>query len=178
MRRLSRREEYRARSEVRTMAHIIFYTRGIKQIVDQFVENLQWKYFPIYDEKGKPVIAENGQPQLVQGALRPFQLWEFVVSDGAMGSAMNTIWPDLVNAGLKNPHDALSKKYKATLWPLHKALGAKRLPDFDPSKGAHVIASDLVNVVARYPIGYRADKKRSDLGENPETIKTHGNEDL
>ena len=161
------------------MAHIIFGTRGIKHIVDQFIENLQWKYYPLCDAEGKPVIAENGQPQLIQGALREFRLFEYIVPKESVGVAMNTIWPDLaVRTDIKNPHDALSKKYKVTLWPIQKALGAKKLPDFDKTKGAHPIAMDIINVTARYPIGFRADKSRSELGESEETIKKHGNEDL
>lgn len=107
------------------MAHIFMITRGINQNVElwkKFMETQMYPWKRYNSETGKEEISQ------VQGALRPIQLWEYVVPKESV--------PEVVTVIKKG--DMLNNywgkgKIKYLLPFIRKMLGAKPLPkDIQP----------------------------------------------
>ena len=66
--------------------HLYAMTRGIKKDVDDYITQLQGKYFP-YKLKG----IQGEQTTALQLSVRPIQLWEFVFPKESLKMAVGTI---------------------------------------------------------------------------------------
>ena len=130
--------------------HLYAMTRGIKKDVDDYITQLQGKYFP-YKLKG----IQGEQTTALQLSVRPIQLWEFVFPKESLKMAVGTI----CNGSLKT--EDWRQKF---LNGLRIMLKAKKLPDWE-FKDLPQLPINKTNV-AVYPIGTRADKN----WEGPEMI--------
>jgi len=150
------------------MAHIVLLTRGIQQQVDLWKMFMQTQMFwfkrkPIlFDKDKKPLKNEDGTYQYgpeetirVQGALRPMQLWEYVIPSECIPEAL----------AMMNLHkyEELRKEMKPIAWTLRKAMGLKHVDDYrvpeHQSKHFQEITAKYVPIeaVATYPIGIKED---------------------
>ena len=154
--------------------HFILLTRGINQQVDiwkKFMETQMfwWKRQPLLkDEKGNYIpdgVDENNNPKYkrgpeqvtrVQGALRPIQLWEYVLPEESL--------PELLAAMNLHQVGKLRPEVNKVAWLLRKTMGAKPMPEFPELKGKNPqeLTSRFIptDAVATYPIGIRYDKKQ------------------
>ena len=89
-------------------------TRGIKNDVDAFINDLQAQYFP-FDEKNK--IA-------AQFAVRPVQFWEMVFPEGSLPEVLK-----MLEYHKKERSEVIDK----IAW-IRRALKAEKIPDLDLSK--------------------------------------------
>ena len=129
--------------------HFIFATQGIKPYVDSMMNDLQAQFFPwpMTDAKTGGDIPN----QVVQGALRPIQLWMYVFPKESMDEVLNTF-------GIK-PYKG-EFNVKAAL--LRKALNAKKMPIPNPDVPGRLIRTAGVTVI---PIGIREDDVRDVTGK-------------
>ena len=132
------------------MAHIIVLMRGIITDMNRLINDLQAQYSPY--KYGTQELA-------LQWSVRPMQLYEIVVPESEMQVCMNTLW--------QSPDVDIEKAtpYKAQRAVLRKALGAKKFPLMDKTKGKRLLFNQNIAI---YPIGYRPDK--IDPKDNHETI--------
>ena len=132
--------------------HLYILTRGIKDRVDRWVEDMSAQYFPYQSKKKFPEAKDNwGHVQL---AMRPIQLWEVVFPKDHLQDVMNMCWDS-------NPE--MIWKYKPGLMVFKTMLGAKSIPKMEV-KPRRIVRKQFV---APYPIGTKEDND----DEN-------GNEDL
>ena len=119
--------------------HLYIMTRGIKQLIDEYINDLQAQYFPY----GNP-------PNLLQLSVRPLQLWELVFPKEQLKEVMQTVLPyeSIKSWGLKD-----IRKHKLAL--LRLALGAKKIPKLDLTQG--IVRPLRKENIAIYPIGIKED---------------------
>jgi len=93
---------------------LYFFTRGIKNRVDEFTNDLQAQFFP---RKFKGKLMDS------QAHLRPIQFWEYVFPAPQLQPVLKMIEPS------PNHHNSLNKYGNV----LRKLLHAKKIPPIDPS---------------------------------------------
>ena len=123
--------------------HFVFATQGIKSQVDMFVNDLQAQFFkwPMKDVKtGKEIDA------VVQGALRPIQLWMYVFPEESLDEVLNTFEMDKYRG---------NKMFQPQAFAIRKAMGLKKVPESDPSIPRRMIRKAGVDIM---PIGIKKDK--------------------
>ncbi len=120
--------------------HIYFMTRGIKHLVDKFVNDIGAQSFPY--EMG-------GQKYFVQAAMRPIQLWECVIPETGYDQFMKMLF---VTNGTMNCAKTFEK---VRMNALRFALRADPMKEFDESVGQRLIANECVAI---HPIGIKKDK--------------------
>jgi len=127
------------------MAHVVFATRGIKHERNRFIMFLQSQMF-----WWKRKNLKTGQDEVcrVQGALRPIELWEYVVPEECLDEVLTMLNVD--EKGEVHPVTA-----KLNRWGLRKMLG------LEPVKYTRVATDKFVprDGVALYPIGIKRDVK-------------------
>jgi hypothetical protein len=130
--------------------HLYFLTRGIKQQRDLFVNFMTTQMFPWVR---KNIKTGKDETILVQGSLRPVELWEYVFPEeqleevlGAMGIKTDT------------PTGYDTKINKTKLAVLRKMLGAEKIPikPFKPTN--RYIETRGVSI---HPIGIKKDKREA-----------------
>ena len=115
--------------------HIYMMTRGLKDRVDNFINDLQAQYF----HYGK----ESVMPCLTQLQVRPIQLWEIVFPEEHLPVVSKLLFG---NSLFQDPR----------LWGIRKLLGADKFPEMDLSTlNAPFVRKEFVST---YPIGIRKDK--------------------
>ena len=112
-------------------------TRGQKEAVDRFINDLLAQYYP-FNYKGKD--------NLVQLGVRPMQIWEIVMPEKCLGNVQKAIWDT-------NAHMDLG--FKKQLGAMRLALGAKKVPTFDEKLSYRPVQRQDI---ACYPIGIKADR--------------------
>ena len=122
--------------------HLYAITRGIKPDVDRYINELLSKYFP-YPIKG----ISGEQTAMVQLAVRPIQLWEFVFPKEVLPMAVGTICNESLTCG-----DFRDKFLNG----IRLMLKAKKLPKWDYAKLPKLPI--YKPNVAVYPIGWKGDK--------------------
>lgn len=127
------------------MAHIVFATRGVKHEVDLFVATMQGQYFPW---KRKNLKTGEDETSWVQGALRPMQLWEYIVPDDAVDLVLTSL--DIDENGKVHPFAA---SFNAKM--LRKTMGLEPVK-YKKTPTRRVIPRQGV---ALYPIGLKKDVK-------------------
>jgi hypothetical protein len=123
--------------------HFYFLTRGIKGEVEDFIKHMETRYFPLdfIDNEGKP------QKTMIQGALRPIQLWEYVAPETSKDLICSTLkFDEQAYKGIKND---------AMLLALRKVLGAKK-PKFNKLNERFLLPN--YKNIHLAPIGIREDK--------------------
>lgn len=153
--------------------HLILMTRGINQQVEIWKNFMQsqmfwWKRQPLLkDEKGEYIldgVDEDGKPKYkrgaeqttrVQGALRPIQLWEYVLPEECL--------PEMLAAMNLHQVNKLRPEVSKVAWVLRKGMGAKPIPMFPQLQGktSQELTTRYIphDSVATYPIGVKYDKK-------------------
>lgn len=156
------------------MAEIFLFTRGHHDHVDKFTRAMRSQFFPfkvkkkLKDSDGKEYEVE--ETKQFEAQLRPYQLWGYVVPEDMVEPVCNNLGiPSKQTYFNKEPESAVGepdknnsfisgKGIQAHLTALRLALGAKKLPDRDMTKGSWPVPiyRDHVNVLG---IGWRSDKK-------------------
>lgn len=112
----------------------------------------------VLHKKGDIIYNEDGTEKelitltKVQGALRPFELWEYVIPQESLQEVL----------AMQNAHQhPLRKDIQAVAWGLRKLMGAKKIPDMpDLAKKEYWQVTDKfipMAGMAVYPIGIRED---------------------
>ena len=152
--------------------HLILMTRGIQQSRDiwkQFMasqmykfpqKNLDWcqcgthKDLHGTDKCVCPEFKPREEPKMVQGALRPIELWEYVFPRESLQEVL----------AMQNTHkeyNRLRPEVNKMGWLLRKAMGAKKIPDMPDLQNKEMweITSKFVPMsgMAVYPIGIKED---------------------
>ena len=123
--------------------HLYVISRGIKDAVDKWQQDMSAQYFKYKNNKVFP--AKDNYEGWVQLAMRPIQLWEIVMPEENLQEVMRSLW---------NEHPAPLWKYKPGLTAIKTMLGAKKIPKME--KGQYRILRR--DNVAIYPIGVKYDK--------------------
>lgn len=173
------------------MAEIFLLTRGHSDHVEKWVRCMRSQFFPMKFKKkikdpdtGEEVEVE--KTRVVEGQLRPYQLWGYVCPEEFVQPLCNNLgiptkeswfhkknWLNKVDPKTGGPavndeHTSFQSGFgvQGYLWALRKALRAKKLPDIDPSKGFwhNPIYREHVNVLG---IGWMPDAQiKTPLGEH------------
>jgi hypothetical protein len=108
-------------------------TRGIKNQVDQFITELQGKYFPFQwrNPETKELMMTN-----LQVSVRPIQLWEIVYPEEFNDIMLTTILAD-------GKGETQHKRHNKFIFALRKILGVQPIPEYQknqalPINKAHV----------------------------------------
>lgn len=131
--------------------HVYFMTRGIKHQRDIAVKFLQTQMFPW---KRKNLKTGQEEIAMVQGALRPIELWEYVLPEESLDEFLTMIGTE---KGGVNTGGHFSKVKQAAI---RKMLGngVKKIPKtFKPLTEARYIER---RGLAIYPIGIKKDKRQ------------------
>ena len=146
--------------------HLYITTRGIKDAVNKWINDLSAQWYPYPLKKG--VTREslkkfypNGVPEptptsiALQMAVRPIQFWELAFPKNDLQSVQKMIWG-------KNGAGNQGWKFKALYGAMRKMLGAKKVPKFDENvQQRYILKNDFVGVD---PIGIKDDKE-GEFGE-------------
>ena len=118
-------------------------TRGIKQCVDQFVNDMSAQYFP---------FSFQGKPGWVQLAMRPIQFWEVVFPKESLQTVMRTIW---------EKQESMQERPEMK-WPfkaIRRALHLKKIPEIDPNIPKRIVYNQNIGF---YGIGIKEDNYQDD----------------
>jgi len=150
------------------MGEIFLLTRGHLDHHEKFVNSMRSQFFPMTfkkkmkDEFGKEFEVET--KELIEGQMRPYNLWGFVCPDEYMqpicnnlGIPTNETWLDK-EEGTQTGSFMSGFGVKGILEGLRLALGAEKLPKLDMSKPTWSIPiyRQFVNVLG---IGWHPDGK-------------------
>lgn len=149
------------------MTHIYFMTRGIMQQRNQWVEYMKTRMFPW---KRKNLATGEWETKLLQGALRPIELWEYVVPEECLQEALAMQRTgDGTNSVITACND-LRPEIKNYALLMQKLLGLKPFPKFENPhlygyttevKGEPLPVNFVpIDGFAVYPIGIKPDVKQ------------------
>jgi hypothetical protein len=99
------------------MTQVYFLVRGKDNVVKEWIKHLSVKWFP---------YSYNGQNGLLEGILRPVQLYEFAFPEEHKDAVLNTIFDGQEDFG---KHQS-NWKGNIGLKSLQKMLGCKPIPKF------------------------------------------------
>lgn len=122
---------------------VYFITRGKDNVVNEWLKHLAGKWFP---------YEYNGEKGVLEGILRPVQLWEFAFPAESKDAVLNTIFDGQVDVG-KHQSDW---KGNIGLKALQKALGAKPIGKFKTDVGKYPMPTR--SGMSVMGIGIREDK--------------------
>ncbi len=128
--------------------HFFFILRGIKHDFDRFCQELECLKWPM---PMKDNLSGQVKMNLVQGALRPIQLFEYVFPK----ESFEEVWRTM---GIGAPEDKYYYLNKYAFL-LRKVLGAKRIPDKINLEGAKQFIYNRNLQI--YPIGIKEDNDAS-----------------
>src|SRR3990167_1795944 len=129
------------------MAQVYFITRGKDNVIQEWIKHLSGKWF---------TYKYNGENGVLEGMLRPIQLWEFAYPEEHRDVVMNSIFDSQEELG-KHQSDW---KGNAALKILQKALNAKPISKFDIQKG-------------RFPMPPRSGMSVMGIGERKDKMNYH-----
>lgn len=125
--------------------HLYMLTRGIKPLVDNYINDLLAQYFPYAPDT-------TGKMQMLQLSIRPIQLWEVVFPMECLKGVMETVLP----------YESIDTWQPTPGWRgmkmdmLRMALGAQKLPPLKlDSKALRPIRKANLAV---YPFAIKEDK--------------------
>lgn len=157
------------------MAEIFLFTRGHKDHVEKWERCMRSQFFPmkfkkkLKDENG--VETEVEATTNIEGQLRPYQLWGYVLPEefvqpfcNNLGIPTDETWFDK-EPGKQKGSFVSGKGIKFYLEAMRLALGAKKLEkDLDKGYWPVPIYKDHINILG---IGWRPDiMGKSSLGEH------------
>jgi len=146
--------------------HFVFLTRGHERQLAEWKATLLAQRFPW---KRTNIKTGKEELKLVQGALRPIQIWEYVFPEESLNDVMGAMQ---ITGPIARP------ELKAISWALRKALKLEQVPTLEEGKQLSVTGyiphgtlneekmpaipvHDLfVEGVACYPVGIRKDPKK------------------
>ena|SRR3990167_11337311 len=144
--------------------HVYFLTRGIRRSRDQWVEFMSTRMFPW---RRKNLQTKQWEWKIVQGALRPIELWEYVIPKNALQETLAMQHMANGDGSILNAANSLRPEINGYAKLMAKLLQLKEIPKFEnPTKyGYKIQESDQpfpVNWVptdgfAVYPIGIKED---------------------
>lgn len=146
--------------------HVYFLTRGIMQQRNLWVNGMTTRMFPW---KRKNLQTGQWEYKLVQGALRPIEMWEYVLPEECLQEclAMQHTHDGKINL-IKQDLNNLRPEVKNYALLMRKLLGLKEFPKFDkpmqygyaPDKDSPPFPVNWVPIdgFAVYPIGIKEDK--------------------
>jgi len=156
------------------MASIFFITRGHKDHVDKFVEQMKSQWFPL--DMKVPVTDTLGRKfdvqkkDFIEAQMRPIQLWEYILPEAYMDPMCQALGlhHEKENYFDKEPGNQANSSFisgfgaKGYLEALRIALKAEKLPKADASKPrwAFPIYRNFVNILG---IGWRKDQTGESL---------------
>lgn len=160
------------------MAEIFLLTRGHIDHIEKWMRSMRDQWFPlkvknkVTTEQGRKMEMES--TEVIDGQLRPYQLWGYVVPDeyvqpicNNLGIPTDETW---FNTGPKEEGTGNSfvsgMGIKLQLEAMRLALGIDKLPKVDLTKGvwAKPIYRNHINVLG---IGWRPDIKiKTSMGEH------------
>src|SRR3990167_10116790 len=129
------------------MAHVYFITRGKDNAVKEWIKHLAGKWFS-YDY--------NGEKGILEGILRPIQLWEFAYPVEHRDVVLNTIFDGQKDVGRHQSNWKGNLGIKA----IQKALSATEFKEWDLNKG-------------RLPMPKRDGLSVMGIGEREDKINYH-----
>lgn len=140
--------------------HIFLATRGIKQNVDYWTMMMQLSMYPWQRtnlETGKKEVS------MVQGALRPIQLWEYIIPKESLAEVLTAMQKT------KGDQKAYFGKglAKYSLPTLRKILGANPIPEIDAVKTDRILHMPGVGIEL---IGVKDDETNETFGYNQEGL--------
>ena len=100
--------------------HLYIITRGIKHLVDDFITQLQGKFFPF---KYRNPETKQLETFALRVSVRPIQLWEIVYPEEANDTMLSTL---LQNTKGEPQH----KKHSKFVYALRKMLGIEPIPEY------------------------------------------------
>lgn len=141
--------------------HLFLVTRGINANVEMWKIFMQAQMYPWKRTNLKTGKEETIQ---VQGALRPIQLWEYIIPEESLPEVLTCLNKTKGYTGHWG-----DGKAKMMLPLFRKALGAKPIPKVDPVQTNRFIFQDGVGVEA---VGIKEDKrfKWEDVGYEQEML--------
>ncbi len=143
--------------------HLVFMTRGIDKQVTELKHLLLAQRFPWVRKNLKTGKEEL---KMVQGALRPIEIWEYVFPEESLNDV-------LVGMDIKEPIQR--KEIKNISWMIRKMLKLDQMPVLEDAKGTGyfppgkvngekippLIVHDMkVEALAVYPLGIKKDFKK------------------
>lgn len=103
--------------------HLYLITRGIKNCVDRFINELSAKYVKFNIEKDGTAGLKKKE-YYAQVSVRPIQLWEIVFPEKHKDLMLNTIFK-----GSKG--GTQHKKHNKFITALRKILGCSKIPEYN-----------------------------------------------
>lgn len=148
--------------------HLVLMTRGIQQQVDlwkTFMQTQMWNFEQtpllkdkegnfLKDDKGDYIRGEKRVTR-VQGALRPIQLWEYIVPEQSM--------PEVLAMLNQHKYADLRPGVSHSAWMLRKMMGLKPVNQYrvkeHQTKSYHELTQKYIphEAVATYLIGIKED---------------------
>lgn len=123
--------------------HIAFIARGIKNAQEHLFMDMQAQKYPLVVTKADGTKQE----VLVQGALRPIQLYEYVFPKEHLDVVYNSLKPEMY------PN---TMKMKALVNSLRMSMGFQKPPKYEAS-GAHLAwVNKDISII---PIGIKEDSE-------------------
>lgn len=121
-------------------------SRGVKHMRDVFVSHMQSQFFPRIRTN-----SETGEEEIdmVQGALRPVELWEYVFPEESLEDVLSML--NFQNGAC--PGYGLSKSKYAML---RKALKCDKIPKFPDADKKNIIS---LHGMGLHPIGIKKDRR-------------------
>ena len=120
--------------------HLFLIVRGIKKEFDDLINHLQTQYFPLLRTD---VETGKSHEVMVQGALRPIQLFEYVFPKESLPVVLTSLQ---LNDGAKGYWgEKKGAKAKWGLPFLRKVLGCKPMPN--------IPATDKIKIISRKGVG-------------------------
>lgn len=172
--------------------HAILLTRGINQSMEIWKTFMQaqmfdWKRRPLIKDKDGKFIQEGvdseGHPiyqkgpeeyTIVQGALRPMQLWEYVFPKESLQEVI--AMQDQIKS-----YDKLRPEVAKIAWLARKAMGAKKMPDMPDLKAKEPwqITKKYVPMhgIGCYFLGIREDKEHDFIFKDPNGFEVGYNQE-
>jgi len=148
--------------------HLVMMTRGINQQVDLWKKFMETQMFPFpqtplkKDKDGKFIKKEDGTYERgetnitrVQGALRPIQLWEYIVPEQSM--------PEVLAMLNQHKKADLRPGVAQAAWALRKMMGLKPVDQYrveeHQDKNWYDLTSKYIptEAVATYLVGIKED---------------------
>lgn len=144
--------------------HVYFMTRGIMSMRNNWVDGMKTRMFPW---KRKNIQTGQDEWKMVQGALRPIELWEYVLPKECLQECLTMQHSFDGKISVVNEVNNLRPEIKNYALVMQKLLGLKPFPKFEKpiqygylaEPGSPPMAVNWVPIdgFAVYPIGIKDD---------------------
>ena len=129
--------------------HFDILTRGPKMWVDNMITQLQGIYLP-WEVKKDGTCGYKARKYMAQMRVCPVQLWDLSFPKEYQDTILNTL---LVDGG-----KAINPKHQKFIWGLQKALGLKKVPEYDPKSQVFPMKAAVRKHIEVIGIGVKEDR--------------------